>query len=201
MSTITLSCLVVGETPYENAFNVKINKTEAVSELGDAIKEKNTQAFANVDAKDIKLWKDELGGVELLPLSKISKHFTSQPADEHIHIIVQRPVETKEVHCTATYGHGTEDEHIVINRESGKERIRLVDDEDLACIIWSQGFKVDLPIVLDTSQQPFSSWRFDKMKSLFGLKADDYNELPTFAGGVKETPEEIQNLVIGLSSV
>jgi len=120
--------------------------------------------------------------VELLPLSKISKHFTSQPADEHIHIIVQRPVETKEVHCTATYGRykpekflwavtrgqitlsalktrlrtcftfpdGTEDEHIVINRESGKERIRLVDDEDLACIIWSQGFKVDLPIVVDT---------------------------------------------------
>ncbi|POG68490.1 hypothetical protein GLOIN_2v1635553 [Rhizophagus irregularis DAOM 181602=DAOM 197198] len=35
------------------------------------------------------------------------------------------------------------------------------------------------------------------MKSLFGLKADDYNELPTFAGGVKETPEEIRNLVIG----
>ena len=35
------------------------------------------------------------------------------------------------------------------------------------------------------------------MKSLFGLKADDYNELPTFARGVKETPEEIRNLVIG----
>ena len=120
------------------------------------------------------------------PLSKISKHhFPSQPADEHIHIIVQRPVETKEVHCTATYGRksekflwavtrgqitlsalktrlrtcftfpdGTEDEHIVIIRESGsgKERssVRLVDDEDLACIIWSQGFKVDLPIVVDT---------------------------------------------------
>ena len=125
--------------------------------------------------------KDELGGVELLPLSKISKHFTSQPADEHIHIIVQRPVETKEVHCTATYGRksekflwavtrgqitlsalktrlrtcfafpdGNEDEHIVIIRENGKEHVRLVDDEDLACIIWSQGFKVDLPIVVDT---------------------------------------------------
>jgi hypothetical protein len=40
----------------------------------------------------------------LKPLSKISKHFPFQPADEHIHIIVQRPVETKEVHCTATYG-------------------------------------------------------------------------------------------------
>ena len=49
-----------------------------------------------------------------------------------------------------TFLDGTEDEHIVINRESRKERIRLVDDEDLACIIWSQGFKVDLPIVMDT---------------------------------------------------
>jgi hypothetical protein len=195
----------VSENPYENAFAVEIDTTKLVSFFRDVIKEKNTQAFANVDVKDIKLWKvdisleeeneklttidtkinvnikDELGDVELLPLSKISKHFTSQPADEHIHIIVQRPVETKEVHCTATYGRksekflwavtrgqitlsalktrlrtcftfpdGTEDEHIVINRESGKKRIRLVDDEDLACIIWSQGFKVDLPIVLDT---------------------------------------------------
>ena len=210
MSTITLSCLVVGENPYENAFAVEIDTTKLVSFFKDAIKEKNTQAFANVDAKDIKLWKvdisleeeneklelvntkinvnikEDLGGEELPPLSKISKHFTSQPTDEHIHIIVQRPVETKEVHCTATYGRhkpekflwavtrgqitlsalktrlrtcftfpdGTEDEHIVINRESGSEKerstVRLVDDEDLACIIWSQGFKVDLPIIVDT---------------------------------------------------
>jgi hypothetical protein len=210
MSSITLSCLVVGENPYENAFAVEIDTTKLVSFFRDAIKEKKQNDFANVDADKLKLWKvdisleeenkklelvntkinvnikDELGGVELLPLSKISKHFTSQPADEHIHIIVQRPVETKEVHCTATYGRhkpekflwavtrgqitlsalktrlrtcftfpdGTEDEHIVINRESGsgKERstVRLVDDEDLACIIWSQGFKVDLPIVVDT---------------------------------------------------
>ena len=35
------------------------------------------------------------------------------------------------------------------------------------------------------------------MKTLFGLKADDYNELPTFVGSEKETPEEIRNLVIG----
>lgn len=49
-----------------------------------------------------------------------------------------------------TFPDRTEDEHIIINRESGKERICLVDDEDLACIIWSYGFKVDLPIVVDT---------------------------------------------------
>jgi hypothetical protein len=128
MSTITLSCLVAGENPYDNAFNVKVNKTEAVSELKDAIKKKKQNDFANVDADKLKLWKvdisleeeneklrlvngkinvnikEELEGVELKPLSKISNPFPFQPADEHIHIIVQRPVETKEVHCTATYG-------------------------------------------------------------------------------------------------
>jgi hypothetical protein len=120
MPTITL---VVDENPYENAFPVDIDsdKAKTVEHFKDAIKEKNTQTFANVDFKDIKLWKvdisleeeneklivvntkingnikGELGGEELLPLSKISKHFPSQPADEHIHIIIQRPVETKEV--------------------------------------------------------------------------------------------------------
>jgi hypothetical protein len=34
------------------------------------------------------------------------------------------------------------------------------------------------------------------MKTLFGLKADDYNGLPLFEGGSNDTPEEIRNLVI-----
>ena len=208
MPTITLSCLVAGENPYENAFAVEIDTTKLISFFKKAIKEELHPKFENVSPNDIKLWKvdipleeenkklelvntkinvnikEELGGVELLPLSKISKHFLSQPADEHIHIIVQRPVETKEVHCTATYGRkskkfqwtvtrgqitlsalksrlrtcftfpdGTEDEHIVINRECGgneKEIICLVDDEDLASVIWTQGFKMNLPIIVDT---------------------------------------------------
>ncbi|GES74678.1 hypothetical protein GLOIN_2v1571020 [Rhizophagus clarus] len=286
MSTITLSCLVVGESPYENAFQVVIDTTQikTVALLKDAIKEKIDD---NVKAKDLKLWKvdisleeeneklnlvntkinvnikEELGGVELLPLSKISKHFTSQPADEHIHIIVQRPVETKEVHCTATYGRknanfqwtvtretvtlegfkkklceyltfpdGTENEHIVISRviggaglkrkiSTGKMRrksdsssqsstvesdtveivterkvIQFSADEDLMSIIWTTNPKVDLEIVVDTSQQPFSSYTFPKMKAVFGLKADDYNGLSLFDGGVKDTPKEIRSLVI-----
>ena len=45
-----------------------------------------------------------LDGEKLLPLSKISKHFSSQPTDEHIHIIIEHPVEMKGVHCTITYG-------------------------------------------------------------------------------------------------
>ncbi|RIB20317.1 hypothetical protein C2G38_1207012 [Gigaspora rosea] len=208
MSIITLSCLVAGENPYDNAFAVEIDTMKLVSLFREAIKEKLHPKLENVSPNDIKLWKvdipleeenqklelvntkinvnikEELKGVELKPLSKISKHFPSQPADEHIHIIVQRPVETKEVHCTATYGRksekflwavtrgqitlsslktrlqtcftfsdGIENEHIIINRESEKERIRFVDDEDLACIIWSQGSKVDLPIIVDTCKQ------------------------------------------------
>jgi len=139
MSTITLSCLVVSENPYENAFAVEIDTTKLVSFLRDAIKEKIDD---NVKAKDLKLWKvdisfeeeneklklvnekinvnikDELEGVELKPLSKISKHFPSQPADEHIHIIVQRPVETKEVHCTATYGRKSANFQWTVTRET-----------------------------------------------------------------------------------
>lgn len=46
------------------------------------------------------------------------------------------------------------------------------------------------------AQQPFSSFTFPKMKALFGLKADDYNGLSLFDGGVKDTPGEIRNLVV-----
>jgi hypothetical protein len=144
MSIITLSCLVAGENPYDNSFPVDIdtNKVKTVGHLKDAIKEKKQNDFANVDADKLKLWKvdispeeeneklklvntkinvnikEELEGVELKPLSKISKHFPSQPADEHIHIIVQRPVETKEVHCTATHGRKSANFQWTVTRET-----------------------------------------------------------------------------------
>jgi hypothetical protein len=34
------------------------------------------------------------------------------------------------------------------------------------------------------------------MKALFGLEADDYNELSTFMGHVEKIPKDIQDLVI-----
>ncbi|GBB93399.1 hypothetical protein RclHR1_21600002 [Rhizophagus clarus] len=149
MKTISISelfpsdyCLVVGENPYENVFEVDIDNNKTVNRLKKTIKEEQPQTFTNVDSKDIKLWKvnisleepneklvavntkinvnikEDLGGEELPPLSKISKHFTSQPADEHIHIIVQRPVETKEVHCTATYGRKSANFQWIVTRET-----------------------------------------------------------------------------------
>ena len=109
---------------YENVFEVDIVNNKTVK-LKDATKslfsitllklwkvdislEEENEKLTAVNTKINVNIKEDLGGEELPPLSKISKHFPSQPADEHIHIIVQRPVETKEVHCTATYGRKTE---------------------------------------------------------------------------------------------
>ncbi len=54
MLTITLSCLIAGENPYDNSFSVDIdtNKVKTVGHLRDAIKEKIDD---NVKAKDLKL--------------------------------------------------------------------------------------------------------------------------------------------------
>ncbi|GBB86380.1 hypothetical protein RclHR1_12800012 [Rhizophagus clarus] len=102
---ITLFCLIKGNTS-EKAFSVKISRDEPISELKDAIKAKNPQTFANVDTKDIKLWKvsipgdqdDQLRNLilqdsdELLAIRKISKYFPDSPLEEHIHIIVKLPL-------------------------------------------------------------------------------------------------------------
>jgi len=57
MSTITLSCLVVGENPYENTFSVDIdtNKVKTIGYLKDAIKENQKPFFDNVAPKELKL--------------------------------------------------------------------------------------------------------------------------------------------------
>ena len=57
--SITLLCLVKGNTTA-NAFSVKISRDEPISELKKVIKAENAQTFANVDTKDIKLWKVDI---------------------------------------------------------------------------------------------------------------------------------------------
>lgn len=52
---ITLLYLVKGNTTAVDIYREKL-----VSHLKEAIKAKNPQTFANVDAKDIKLWKVEI---------------------------------------------------------------------------------------------------------------------------------------------
>ena len=102
--SITLLCLIKGNT-LANAFPVDINKDQLVGHLKEAIKAKNVQTFANVDAKDLKLWKvaipgdqdDQLRNLllqdndELLAIRKILKYFPDSPPEEHIHVLVSPP--------------------------------------------------------------------------------------------------------------
>ena len=105
MSTITLSCLVVGENPYENAFEVDIEKDKSISKLKEAIKEKKQNDFAGVDADKLKLWKVEISGDhvdpltlhdndELLAINDIGDYWTEKPLKKHIHVLVEPPVTT-----------------------------------------------------------------------------------------------------------
>ena len=107
--SITLLCLVKGNT-FANVFSVKISRGEPIFELKKAIKAENPQTFANVEAKDIKLWSVNIPGEhlddqlknlklnesdELSAIKKISKYFPDSPAEEHIHVLVGPPPENR----------------------------------------------------------------------------------------------------------
>ena len=91
-----------------NAFPVHIDGNSLVGDLKKVIKAEQPQSFANVDAKDIKLWNvtipddrdDLLSNIslqdkdELLATKKISKYFPDPPPEEHIHVLVEPPVST-----------------------------------------------------------------------------------------------------------
>ena len=101
---ITVSCLVKGDNPYENTFYIDIdtNKIKSIGQLKDVIKDK--KKFTN----QFKLWKvktpineeklkllnksydeigikEELGGLEMSSLSKITDHFS----DKSFQIIIE----------------------------------------------------------------------------------------------------------------
>ncbi|KAF9344405.1 hypothetical protein BGX26_004416 [Mortierella sp. AD094] len=105
---LTLFCLVDGES---TSFPVKIESTETIGGLKKAIKDENSIAFADVDAKMLSLWRvsipvpeDDDNELPILlnnivtkdkkklgPTTRLSKVFPAELPDETIHIIVQRP--------------------------------------------------------------------------------------------------------------
>ncbi|RIA85359.1 hypothetical protein C1645_830918 [Glomus cerebriforme] len=104
-----------------------------------------------------------------------------------------------------TFSDGTENEYIVIGHvvsgASLKRKIstgKMCKKLDLASSS-SQSASDTIEIVtelVDTLQQTFSSYTFPKMKVLFSLKADSYDQLPCIEIGSSATPEEIRNSVI-----
>ncbi|CAG8531254.1 14295_t:CDS:2, partial [Acaulospora colombiana] len=160
---------------------------------------------------------EELCGEELLPLSKISKHFPSQPADEHIHVIVQRPVETKEVHCTATYGRKSANFQWTVTRETVtlegfKKKLReyftFPDGTENEHIASSSSQSATVENATERKIIQFSAdedllsiiWTVDPKVDLEIVvdtcKADSYDQLPFIEIGSSATPEEIRNSVI-----
>ncbi|GBC06334.1 hypothetical protein RclHR1_06770017 [Rhizophagus clarus] len=102
---ITLLCLVKGNTTA-NVFPVDIDKDQLVGHLKKVIKAEQPQTFANVDAKDLKLWKvtipgdqdDQLRNLilqdsdELLAINDIGDYWPTSPPKKHIHVIVKLPL-------------------------------------------------------------------------------------------------------------
>ncbi|PVF96573.1 hypothetical protein CPB86DRAFT_798762 [Serendipita vermifera] len=102
--TYTLFCILEGD---KSPFPIKIANNEAVGVLKEAIKDKNPNALANIDARSLVLYQidvnddDEiLGNVQkkmsespkaLKTTKELSAMYTSAPAKETVHILVQLP--------------------------------------------------------------------------------------------------------------
>ena len=110
MEDIYLCRLVHGQS-LNNIFKVNIKPNNDVSDLKEAIKNKNRNDFADIDAHKLTLWRvsissdddNELKGLKLennhdkgikmmKPLERISLAFSDNPTENHIHVIVQPPV-------------------------------------------------------------------------------------------------------------
>ncbi|CAG8688798.1 8319_t:CDS:1, partial [Racocetra persica] len=95
---LTLNCWVLGENPHENTFHVFVNTNEGntIGLLKELIKEKQPRTFANVDSKDLKLWKVD---IPLNNLNTVDTKFgannkgvkKSSPLDEISEIFANKP--------------------------------------------------------------------------------------------------------------
>ncbi|KAG1810486.1 uncharacterized protein HD556DRAFT_1223631 [Suillus plorans] len=97
-----LNCIVLGHGP-SHTFEIKIEPTESVSALRKAIKDAKKPHFDHVAADDLALWRVDLPADEapknhtldpkqsLSAVAKLSKFFSEQPNEEHLHIVVQGP--------------------------------------------------------------------------------------------------------------
>ncbi|GBC18752.2 hypothetical protein GLOIN_2v1736381 [Rhizophagus irregularis DAOM 181602=DAOM 197198] len=90
-------CATAGNT-LANAFPVRIDKNSLVNELKKVIKAEIPQTFANVDVKDIKLWKVEI------PLSNFSLEENEELRTTRVdhHFSFERDIGIKGTTCLIT---------------------------------------------------------------------------------------------------
>ena len=107
------------------------------------------------------------------------------------------------LHTQFLFPDGTEDRFIEINHAVDENILHIPTDKELVRVIWNDNrtHSVDLSIAVSTSQQPFSSWTFDKMTLLFGLKATSYDDLPRFKQGTADITMHSQFVEIVLDEI
>src|ERR1700729_1040840 len=103
---LNLNCLVLGHDA-SRIFPIEIAESKTVGALKDAVKDKKEHAFPHIDADTLFLWKvsipvnqnltenlsklDFVDESSLLPVKRLSKVFSDQPEDEHLHVVVRVP--------------------------------------------------------------------------------------------------------------
>ena len=113
MADIELNCLVHGATPAtDRVFPVVIARSRTVGTLKELIKQRKHPEFVDFAADKLTLWDvsiplddnadnalkqlvlrdNEAKGVQkLLPAKRFSSYFSDEPAEGHVHVIVQPP--------------------------------------------------------------------------------------------------------------
>jgi hypothetical protein len=102
---LELNCLILGQDP-KHIFSVKIARTESISTLKEAIKEKKN-AFRHIDADTLTVWQVSIlddGSLgrnlreinisdesSLRPTQKLSGLFSEPPIEGHLHVVVAPP--------------------------------------------------------------------------------------------------------------
>ncbi|RGB22490.1 hypothetical protein C1646_730524 [Rhizophagus diaphanus] len=168
-----LFCLVHGD-PETSVFGIKYDKNTTVDEFKEIIYIKKKNALADIDYPDLTLYQvnidlntqnlqrtaltdpnaniaNDLGGQLLMPTRKVEAIFTTAPADNHIHIIVEVPDAT--------------------NRGSANEDIRN-DIKEMKKDI--KDIKKDKSVV-NISSVNYESW--ERIQSYLGL---DYEAVTDF---------------------
>ncbi|RGB23523.1 hypothetical protein C1646_774366 [Rhizophagus diaphanus] len=142
-----------------NAFPVHIVGNSLVSDLKEAIKSKNLQTFANVDAKNIQLW----------------KYWSDKPPKKHIHVLVEPPVPNYcfergigikgETHFVAGITQQTpvfENDGAVLNMLNDSEKFSHLDLREMLQVFLSKSnFK--FTVLIETPSKPFNEWTFPKV--------------------------------------
>ena len=99
MPLLSLNCFIIGDGPDRN-FVVKIPKAETVSILKELIRDKNPSSLANVDVKDIDLWRVSFP-IDDLPVKASTKFGPKLRAEKLLSDVFPNVLDINHIHVFA----------------------------------------------------------------------------------------------------